>query len=70
MSTFLKTQQAADFLEISRRTLEGWRTSGGGPGFIKLGRAVRYKQTDLEMFAERGRRTSTSDRGGTNARHD
>jgi excisionase family DNA binding protein len=70
MSQFLTTEQAANFLELSRRTLETWRTNGGGPGYVKLGRAVRYHETDLVKFAEQGRRNSTSDPGGTNARRD
>ncbi len=55
---------AADFLGVSTRTLEGWRLRGGGPVFIKAGRSVRYRLTELLEWSEAQRRTSTSDQGG------
>jgi hypothetical protein len=33
-----------------------------GPVFLKLGKSVRYRQTDLDRFLEKRARTSTSDR--------
>jgi predicted DNA-binding transcriptional regulator AlpA len=42
------TEQAAQALSLSRRTLEGWRVKGGGPAFVKLTRGVvRYRLEDL-----------------------
>ncbi len=62
--SLLNTVQAADYLGLSRRTLEGLRHRGGGPTFIRLGRkAVRYSLDDLMAWAEAGRRSSTSDPG-------
>jgi hypothetical protein len=40
------TSQAADFLHLSRRTLEGLRVRGGGPKYRKIGR-VFYEHSDL-----------------------
>lgn len=58
----LTTEQAAELLGLKRTTLEAWRCRGGGPQFIKLGRAVRYRQADLEEWIESRTRTSTSSR--------
>ena len=50
----LTTAQAARYLSLAVSTLNKWRCHGGGPKFLKLGRAVRYRQSDLETFvAER-----------------
>ena len=45
---------------VSARTLQRWRLEGGGPVFVKLGRLVRYRQSDLEHFLDERARTSTS----------
>jgi excisionase family DNA binding protein len=58
---FLKRQQAAEYLNVKRSTLEAWATRGGGPAFIKLGRAVRYRISDLEKFIESRIRQNTSE---------
>ena len=53
-AAMLTTVQAAQYLGLAVSTLNKWRCHGGGPKFLKLGRAVRYRQSDLEMFvAER-----------------
>jgi predicted DNA-binding transcriptional regulator AlpA len=60
-SRLVTVNEAADFLRTSPKTLEGWRTRGGGPKFVRLGtRAVRYRPADLNEFIERGLRTSTA----------
>ena len=59
----LSTAQAAKFVNMSPRTLERWRLTGGGPRYLKLGRAVRYRKDDLEQFLAESRRSSTSDSG-------
>jgi excisionase family DNA binding protein len=48
----LRTKQAARYLGLSHRTLEDWRQTGGGPRFLKLGRAVRYRIRELDQFAD------------------
>lgn len=63
-NTLLTEAQTAQRLQVSIRTLQGWRLSGGGPPFIKLGRrSVRYRMSDLDRWIEEQRRTSTSDPG-------
>lgn len=44
--------QAAELLNLSTRTLQAWRIKGGGPRFLKLGRAIRYRQADLNGWLE------------------
>lgn len=58
---FLSNDQAADFLNLSPRTLEKLRVVGGGPVFSKLGRRVVYALEDLQSWVAAKRRASTSD---------
>ena len=65
LSPFLSNDQAAQFLNLSPRTLEKMRVVGGGPVFRKFGRRVMYALDDLQHCAGLRRRDSTSDiRGG------
>jgi predicted DNA-binding transcriptional regulator AlpA len=58
---YLRTKEAAEFLSLSARTLEKHRTYGTGPAYRKLGGRVVYSLDDLEIWADRGAVTSTSD---------
>ena len=60
---YLRTPEAARFLSLSGRTLEKHRTYGTGPTYRKLGGRVVYAIADLEAWAKRGIRQSTSDSG-------
>lgn len=55
--------EAARYLGISARTLEGWAVRGGGPRMLKLGSRVVYRRRDLDAWLASRERTSTSDRG-------
>ncbi|GAA4002639.1 helix-turn-helix transcriptional regulator [Pseudomonas aeruginosa] len=46
----LDTQQAADYLQVSRQLLELLRVKGGGPRYAKLGRLVRYRRASLDEW--------------------
>jgi predicted DNA-binding transcriptional regulator AlpA len=50
----------AQLLGCTPKALQAWRTRGGGPPFVKLGRLVRYKWSDVSAWLETRRRTSTS----------
>ena len=63
MPGLLNEKQAAAWLNVSVKTLQGWRYRGGGPKYVKLGRSVRYAMADLEAFVVASKRTSTSDTG-------
>ena len=60
---YLRTPEAAHFLSLSGRTLEKHRTYGTGPVYRKLGGRIVYTLEDLQAWAERGTRNSTSDPG-------
>jgi hypothetical protein len=61
---FHDTESAAKELgAISPRTLEKWRLTGDGPAFRKFGKTVRYAESDLQAWADRQLRKSTSDTG-------
>jgi hypothetical protein len=47
---YLGEKAVADRLGISVRTLQGWRATGRGPVFVKLGRRVAYAPDSLERF--------------------
>ena len=42
--------QAAQILSCSVALLRKWRLYGQGPTYVKVGRLVRYKQSDLTVF--------------------
>lgn len=61
----VRTEQAAEILDVKKSTLEAWRCRGGGPPFIKYGRAIRYRESDLQEFIEsRVRRNTSEEMGG------
>ena len=57
----LNQTQAAEFLAVSTRTMEGWRCRGGGPRFVRVGRRVRYRLVDLREWIEQRTFRSTSE---------
>lgn len=57
----LTETEAALHLGCSIRTLQSWRLRGGGPGYSKVGRLVRYRPADLSAFVEAGARRHTSE---------
>ena len=44
--------QTAEFLNISIRTLQAWRIKLAGPRFVRVGRAIRYRRSDLIAWIE------------------
>lgn len=55
---------AAAFLNLSPRTLQGFRQSGGGARFVRLSaRCIKYRRADLREWTETRLRNSTSDPG-------
>ncbi|WP_068874008.1 MULTISPECIES: AlpA family transcriptional regulator [unclassified Phenylobacterium] len=60
----LRTNEAADWLGLSGRTLEKHRTFGTGPAYRKIGGRVVYAIVDLQAWADRGTRTSTTEATG------
>ena len=62
-STLLNTEQTAQRLGLSPRTLERYRVTGEGPEYFKMGHAVRYTVSALERWLKGCKRRSTSDDG-------
>jgi hypothetical protein len=60
-ATYTNTRGAAAHLACSTSYLEKGRLTGGGPRFIKIGKAVRYRLADLDAFAESRSHASTSE---------
>jgi len=60
MNTMFRTAEAATYLDVKPVTLETWRCKGGGPVFVKMGKAVRYRKEDLDEFITSRIRTNTS----------
>jgi len=66
----IKQEAAAAFLELSQKTLEKWRHTGGGPRFVKRGsRFIRYRAADLIEWIEGGLVASTSEATARDAQH-
>ena len=65
----LNETEAAKLLGFSKNTLRAWRVTGRPnghepPAFVKSGRAVRYRYSDLFIWMQnQPRHTSTSDTG-------
>jgi predicted DNA-binding transcriptional regulator AlpA len=61
MQPLLTQRQCAEALALSERTLERFRVSGIGPKFVRMGKSVRYRLTDVEAWIERRTVGSTSE---------
>ena len=50
-SQHLSEQQAADYLGISKKTLQRWRFEHKGPAYAKLNnKLIRYRLADLDEW--------------------
>ena len=59
-NSLLTTPEAARVLGVSNAFLERDRWAGARIPFIKIGRAVRYRQSDLDAYIADHVRSSTS----------
>jgi len=57
---FLRSQAAAEYLDVAPLTLEKWRGCGQGPPFTRIGRFIRYDRHDLDTFMTRYRCTGAT----------
>jgi predicted DNA-binding transcriptional regulator AlpA len=58
----LTPKQAAKLFNLSTSWLAKQRHKGGGPPYVKLGGAVRYRLADLQLWMKARLRLSTSER--------
>ena len=56
----LTEREVAELLGLSVATLRAWRHRGRGPRFLRLGRSVRYLQSDLADFVRASAVDTTS----------
>lgn len=61
MGAALDTHEAAARTGLASSTLRKLRLTGHGPRFVKLGRAVRYRESDLDAWLEERCVSSTSE---------
>ncbi len=54
------TPQAAEQVKLSPRTLEDYRTKGGGPKYRRLGKRILYRPEDLDEWVDARAFVSTS----------
>lgn len=50
-NTLWTAREVADYLKVSTNTLQNWRCLGQGPGFLKLGKVVRYRAAAVIAWA-------------------
>lgn len=61
-NTFLTESETAELLKLSRRTLQRWRIEGSqGLPFRRFGGLIRYALSDIERWATKQSRLSTSE---------
>ncbi|MBT4934800.1 MAG: helix-turn-helix domain-containing protein [Rhodospirillaceae bacterium] len=58
---YFNTKQAASYLNLSQQYLEIARHKGGGPLYIKLAKAVRYRVEDLDDWMDKHTQKHTAD---------
>ena len=61
--SYLIQREVAETLRLSDRTLERMRLDGTGPKFMKAGRRVLYRTSDLEAWLLERTYQSTSEFG-------
>jgi phage terminase Nu1 subunit (DNA packaging protein) len=50
-SKLVSAKEAADYLDVSTRTLANWRCRGfPNVPYSKLGRSVKYRKEDLDLY--------------------
>jgi excisionase family DNA binding protein len=59
--TYFTEHEAAELLRLSRRTLQRWRQKGLGLPFRRFGGLVRYARSDIDAWAAKQSRLSTSE---------
>ena len=68
LGRLLTTDEAAQILNVSARTLDRYRVTGEGPKYVTLSpRAIRYRYDELVDWINGRSRTSTSDQGNGGA---
>jgi Helix-turn-helix domain len=56
LNELIENEEAAQVLRVKPATLNTWRTHGFGPEFLKVGRRVLYRRSDVFSWIESRRR--------------
>lgn len=51
----------SEVIDVPVPTIRSWRSRGGGPPFIKIGRKVKYRPTSVWKWLEEQERTVDAD---------
>jgi predicted DNA-binding transcriptional regulator AlpA len=66
LERFLNERETSQVLGLSMKTLQRWRLQGDiGPAYRKLGKAVRYSESDIREWLERAPTGCGAHRDGT-----
>ena len=60
LPTLLTSRDVAALLGLKDRTVDLMRVTGRGPTFLKIGRIVRYRLSDVETWLAQHVRINTS----------
>ena len=60
-AVYFDTKDAARLLGLHPDTLRRLRRVGGGPRYVKIGRAIRYRSDDVDSWAASRTFASTAD---------
>ena len=58
---YMTPKEAADYVRSSTSTLAKRRITGQLPNFSRIGKAIRYRKSDLDAWMNGNVRRSTSD---------
>jgi predicted DNA-binding transcriptional regulator AlpA len=65
MEPLWTTRQLAEFLNVTKETIDIWRYRGDGPPYLKLSRSVRYQPSAVYAWLEDCQRDHPSQRAKT-----
>ena len=67
MMQLLNEEQTAKSLDVTKSALRRWRREKRGPRYIKVGRLIKYRESDLESWVEQN--TQSTIQKKTNVTH-
>lgn len=59
MEPLLTLDDLAEYLQIPKRTIHGWRYRREGPTAIRVGKHLRYRQSDVVDWLDEQRQRDT-----------
>ena len=63
MEPLLTPEQVSHYLGVPLKTLYVWRTRGGGPPAIRIGKHLRYRPDDFDIWVnEQAHKTAKRER--------